>query len=363
MSLNDTNPTQPSILAITPDDVKFRHIGRTSEAKGGVVTLATYRDELRGTVRVGVCLTRPGIKYDAEFARIVAMHRIPGVEYPNGILELRLSDASNRVQKVRRCIRLTEEERASLKTHSNRGSAGYFKTEIECYKLSDFDPRPIDTDSEGEYRYGFVVEDIEADASHNDIDYSIGEALLLKASGEYPAWAADAIAESFENAGSAVGEDDDEFDPNKDYEVDDADGDVDDDDGDDDDDDDDDDDTNYADDSYIGSIDPTTPHDIYLGKTVTGKVFLLMRYDDNTDGDELFKTFGSLRPATRVTPEFNSKEDLTAWLEKLLPVAKTEPIETDYGSLLGPVDDAPDEAEDDDASDEVEDEDLDDEDA
>lgn len=325
MSLNDTNPTKPSILSITPDDVKFRHIGHTSLAKGGIVTLATYRDELRGTVRVGVCLTRPGIKYDAEFARVVAMHRIPGVEYPNGSLELRLAGAGSRVQKVRRCIRLTEDERSKLKALSKRGSAGYYKHVIEHYKLSDFNPRPIDIDSDGEYRYGFVVEDIAEDASHNDIDYSIGEALLLKAAGEYPPWACEAIADSFENAGCAV--DADEFYPDED---DDVDGDAD---GNDDNDDDENDTTNYADDGYIGSINPATPHDIYLGKTVTGKVFLLMRYDNN-DGDELFSTFGSLRPATRVTPEFDSKEDLTAWLEKLLPIAKTEPIETDYGSLL-----------------------------
>ena len=339
MSLNDTNTTQPSILAITPDDVKFRHIGNTGIANGGVITLATYRDELRGTVRVGVCLVRPGIKYDAEFSRIVAMHRIPGVTYPNGILEMRLADCNVRVQKKRERVRLTESERDALRGLSDRGSAGYYKNKIEYYQLSDFDPRPTDIDDDGEYLYGFVVEDVESDASHNDIDWTICEALVLKAVGLYPNWAAEAITQALELiADNDDNDDDDEDSEDEDDEEYEAARDSDDEDSDEDGADEDEDTTPYADDDYMAMLDmldARIDHKIELGCTNQGMFFLFSSYngpdwEGNPDDDEYTPR------KTRVTPEFQSTSDLEVWIAKLAAAAKTKPVDTIFGSVSNP---------------------------
>lgn len=186
------------VLVISADEVKFRYLGDVGQAKGGVVTLATYRDRLRGTVQIGICLTPPGQKFDAEFSRVVSMYRLYRVHIPADLLEMRLAACRDRVQKKRVRVRMTDAERADLLSRlgevSEAKSVGYYKFEIESFELSDFDVKAGDLTEHGVYRYGLEVEDIEEDDTHADINMKIGEDLLIHSvGGALPGWAFDLI--------------------------------------------------------------------------------------------------------------------------------------------------------------------------
>ena len=198
------------VLVISADEVKFRYIGDVGAAKGGVITLATYRDRLRGTVQIGICLTPPGKKFDAEFSRIVSMYRLYRVNVAAELLEARLAACANRVQKKRVRTKMTKEERAELLSMVGDGettkSVGYYKFEIEPFMLSDFDVKDGDVTESGVYRFGLEVEDIEEEDTHADINMKIGEDLLIHAAGgALPAWAYELVHE-------LVACDEDEFD-------------------------------------------------------------------------------------------------------------------------------------------------------
>jgi hypothetical protein len=184
-------------ITIKPEQIKFRYFGDVGDAKSGIITFATVRDELNESVRVGVSLTPPGQKFDAEFARVIAMHRIPATTVEGGMLAERLAGCRERVQKRRTKVKLTEAEREEQRDRIGRsgqqGGAGYYRYEIEYYELSDFDPKPavggeVELFDDGGHRYGFVVDDVEADASHSQIDIAIAETFLFHRAVVCPGW-------------------------------------------------------------------------------------------------------------------------------------------------------------------------------
>lgn len=206
------NTAEFSAISIRPEQVKFRYIGDVSEAREGIITLATYKDDLADQMRVGVCYTRPGDKFDAEFARAVAMLRIPKTLFPAGTVEAVFEDSRlrARVQKTSAKRRLSEDEREALRAKSpvEMPGVGYYTHEYTYYVAADF--------ADELNRYGFVFDIPESEdgaviSTHGELDIAILEELAMHnaTKGFSVGWIGNAIDHALDVLGGVVSDSDD----------------------------------------------------------------------------------------------------------------------------------------------------------
>lgn len=332
-------------LSIRPEQVKFRYVGDVSLAREGVITLATYKDDLRNEMRVGICYTRPGEKFDAEFARTVSMLRLPNTVFPAGVLEAKLDSVQGRVKKTSAKRRLTLDERETIKRlakdEEHRG-AGYYTYDFSYYTVADF--------ADPEYRYGFLLttDDLDGAEKHSEIDEVILNQLTfhnVSGQGLNLDWINDKVSEALSEIEDNRAADDDVDTDNGDEDGDEFDFENED---------------EVEDDGLLKLTQLNTSNArVELASVVDGEVFLLAT---DEEGDR-----------AAASPIFSSVDALKAWLGDAVTAIENGVTVTDLGSdeeefeddesFSGDDDDdtedSNEESEDDDADEESEDEDED----
>ena len=162
----------------------YRYFGDISFAKLGVITVATKLNRESGKAYIGVSLTPPNTKFDKQFARLVADYRLSrSLEDLNAdaTFSTGLASVRSRVRKSVKRTRLSQEDYLTRRANSvgkdGLVNIGYFEYETTYFELSDFQSNITD--------FVFAVA-IDEKATHSEIDDAILD--VLENSTTYPKW-------------------------------------------------------------------------------------------------------------------------------------------------------------------------------